>query len=102
MTSAPHQYHDRAKHQPTHNNYFVIPFHDFPFEGIWLLKKSGYPDFEKRLLDLLSMDQDHYKKQCKHYPGYVIGYDESKPTHIAISEFIQQHIQQYTGVAWDT
>jgi surface carbohydrate biosynthesis protein len=74
-------------------NYSDLPFHDFPYDGIWLLKKSGYPLFEKSLLDLLLMNQDDYKKQCKHYPSYLIGYNEAKPTHIAISEFIKQHIQ---------
>jgi surface carbohydrate biosynthesis protein len=75
-------------------NYSELPHHDFPFEGIWLLKESGYPTFEKRLLDILSMDQLEYNKQCKHYPEYLIGHNDSKPTFVAISELIQQHIQE--------
>ena len=75
-------------------NYSDEPFHDLPFDGIWLLKKSGYPIFEKRLLDILLMDQVDYQKHCKHYPAYLIGHNESKPAFIAITEFIQQHIQK--------
>lgn len=79
-------------------NYSDEPFHDFPFDGIWLLKKSGYPIFEKRLLDILLMNQADYIKQCKHYPAYLIGHNESKPAFLAISELIQQHIQQQSGI----
>jgi len=75
-------------------NYSDKPYHDFPFEGIWLLKESGFPTFEKRLLDILSMDQLEYNKQCKHYPEYLIGHDDSKPAFVAISELIQQHIKK--------
>ena len=75
-------------------NYSDNPYHDFPFEGIWLLKESGFPTFEKRLLDILSMDQLEYNKQCKHYPEYLIGHNDSKPAFVAISELIQQHIQE--------
>jgi surface carbohydrate biosynthesis protein len=79
-------------------NYSDDPFHDLPFEGIWLLKESGFPTFEKRLLDILSMDQLEYNKQCKHYPEYLIGHNDSKPAFVAISEFIQQHIQKQDEV----
>jgi surface carbohydrate biosynthesis protein len=79
-------------------NYSDEPFHDFPFDGIWLLKKSGYPVFEKRLRELLLMNQADYIKQCKHYPAYFIGHNESKPAYLAISEYIQQHIQQQSGI----
>ena len=75
-------------------NYSFEPFHNFPFEGIWLLKESGFPAFEKRLLELLSMDQLEYNKLCKHYPEYVIGHNDSKPAFVAISEMIQRHIQE--------
>ena len=75
-------------------NYANEPFHDFPFEGIWLLKEKGFPTFEKRLLYILSMDQLEYDKQCKHYPEYFIKHNDSKPAFVAISEFIQQHIQK--------
>ena len=74
-------------------NYSDEPFHDFPFEGIWLLKNGGYTAFEKRLLDMLLLDQEDYRKLCKYYPGYCIGYNEASPTHVVISEFIQKHIQ---------
>jgi hypothetical protein len=73
-------------------NYANVPFHDFPFEGIWLLKERGFPIFEKRLLSILSMDQLEYNKQCKHYPEYLVGHNDSKPAFVEISELIQQHI----------
>jgi surface carbohydrate biosynthesis protein len=74
-------------------NYSGDPLFDFPNEGIWLLKEKGYEIFEKRLLKILSMDTVEYEKICMNYPSYFIGYNEAKPTHTAITEFIEKHIQ---------
>ena len=73
-------------------NYSGDPTMELPVEGIWSLKEKGYEIFEERLLELLSMDSDSYNEHCMEYRSYLIGYDESKPTHTFITEFIDDHI----------
>ena len=60
--------------------------------GIWLLNEQGYEIFEKQILELIAMDTDSYNELCREYSSYLIGYDEDKPTHTVITEFIDDHI----------
>jgi len=65
---------------------------EFPIDGICLLKQKGYQIFEDRLLEIISMDVDNYKKRCHKPPSYLIGYKKTKPTHSFIAEIIHEHI----------
>jgi len=65
---------------------------EFPVDGICLLKQKGYQIFEDRLLELISMDVDNYKKRCHKPPSYLMGYSETKPVHLFIAEIIREHI----------
>jgi len=65
---------------------------DFPIDGKCLLKQKGYQIFEDRLLEIISMDIEDYKQSCHKPPSYLIGYDETKPTHSFIAEIIREHI----------
>lgn len=65
---------------------------EFPIDGICLLKQNGYQIFEDRLLEILSMDVDNYKKCCHKPPSYLIGYKETNPIHSFIAEIIREHI----------
>jgi spore maturation protein CgeB len=58
----------------------------------WLLREKGYKNFENKLLNLLNMDVENYKKLCGEYPFYLVSYDQKKPTHAVIQDFIAKHI----------
>jgi len=65
---------------------------EFPIDGICLLKQKGYQVFEDRMLEIISMDVDDYKQRCHGSPSYLIGYQETNPTHSFIAEMIHEHI----------
>ena len=72
---------------------------DFPIDGICLLKQKGYQIFEDRLLELISMHIDKYRKLCHKSPSYLIGYKETKPTHSFIGEIISEHVASVNALS---
>lgn len=67
--------------------------YDFPVDGPWSLKDSGYAAFEQRLLWLLDMSDEEYKNLCGDAPKYLIGYDEEMPTHIFLQNLIADAVR---------
>ena len=77
-------------------NYTDDSIYDFPVDGIWSLKERGYTVFEERLLALLSMEPDSYRKLSSAQAAYLVGYSEANPTHSLLQSVIAEQIVNHT------
>jgi surface carbohydrate biosynthesis protein len=60
----------------------------FPIPGPWYLHQGTYLDFSSRLTALRMMSEVEYLQTCGDRPRYLISYESSNPTHLAISKLI--------------
>ena len=60
--------------------------------GIWIEKKYNYKKLENKIIDILKMSFNDYKKLTLNYANYLMRYDENKPTFEKIREIIYKDI----------
>lgn len=61
-------------------NLLKTDIHDFPVEGICAIKGCSYEEFEKRLLEIQSINKKDYFLNLKKEKNYILEYNEKNST----------------------
>ena len=74
-------------------NYTGNSEYNFPVPGPWATDDPAYDVFEQRLLWLLRASDEEYTKACGDMPSYVLGYEDTMPTHVFLERLIADAVR---------